>query len=72
MGLVTPNGDGLSGLVLGKPDVQIFTANGTWTKPALATRVYIEVIGGGGGGGNSGTAGAGGDGARGEVRIWAW
>lgn len=37
--------------------VQVFTANGTWTKPAGLTRVRIRVIGpGGGGGGASGAA----------------
>jgi hypothetical protein len=34
-------------------DFQRFTANGTWTRPAGATIVMIEVIGAGGGGGAS-------------------
>jgi hypothetical protein len=33
-------------------DVQTFSANGTWTKPAGAKVVYVEIWGGGGGGGS--------------------
>lgn len=48
------------------PDVQVFTAGGTWNKPAGGKYIVIEVVGGGGGGGGSsttdGTSGAGGGG----------
>ena len=38
-------------------DVQIFTANGTWTKPSYVSLAYVEVTGGGaGGGGGRGVA----------------
>lgn len=39
------------------PDIQVFTANGTWTKPTGATSVTATVIGAGSGGG-SGRRGA--------------
>src|ERR1044072_5014028 len=35
-----------------KPDVQIFTTNGIWTKPVNASVVKIVCIGDGGGGGS--------------------
>ncbi len=38
-------------------DIQVFTSDGTWTKPAGAKSVHVQLIGGGGGGG-SGRKGA--------------
>ena len=74
MGLVTANTVGLSGIVAPKPDVQIFTTSGTWTKPPGCSRVYMEIVGGGGGGGagsrNAGNdSGAGGGGGGAFVRA---
>ena len=48
-------GDGsqLSGIVAdsGLASVQVFTSNGTWTRPSGITKVKVIVTGGGGGGG---------------------
>lgn len=34
-----------------RPNIQVFTASGTWTKPAGAKHVRVRLVGGGGGGG---------------------
>ena len=36
----------------GQVQTEVFTAPGTWTKPASATQVRVTVVSGGGGGGN--------------------
>lgn len=58
-------------------DIQTFTGNGTWTKPAGASRVFVQLVGSGGGGGGgarvaSGTACSGGaaGGAGAYVEQW--
>jgi hypothetical protein len=40
----------------GQFQTQLFTAPGTWTKPASCTQVRVTVVGGGGGGGGSPTS----------------
>ena len=52
---VYPAGDGTALTGIAKTnDVQLFTANGTWTKPTGAKTVVVECIGGGGSGGGGG------------------
>lgn len=47
------------------PTVQVFTANGTWTKPAGLQKAWVRVWGSGGGGGSSGATVADGGGGGG-------
>jgi hypothetical protein len=44
----------------GQFQTELFTAPGTWTKPASCTQVRVTVVGGGGGGGPTTTSGLGG------------
>ena len=46
-GTLTASG-GFPGIVSGQLKTEIFTAPGTWTKPATATQVKVLVVGGGG------------------------
>ena len=53
--------------------MQVFTADGTWTKPAGVTAVYVIVTGAGGGGGGRGSGAGdagGGGGAGGTANKW--
>ncbi|MFI0718930.1 hypothetical protein [Streptomyces sp. NPDC021224] len=45
-------------IIPGTPQVDVFTASGTWTKPAGALWVVVEVVGGGGGSGGCAATGA--------------
>lgn len=56
------------------PNLQVFTASGTWTRPAGITRVLVLAIGGGGGGGGcasppGGSIAGGGGGAGGALAL---
>ena len=62
----------MSGLIGKTPTIEVFTSNGTWTKPNNITTVAIQLIGAGGGGGAGGksvTAGGGGGGG-GAIQNW--
>jgi hypothetical protein len=76
--LTWPNTNGTIALTGQLTDTQIFTANGTWTKPAGAKLIHYFIVAGGGGGAsgrrdttaNNGGGGAGGCG--GSVNVgWA-
>jgi hypothetical protein len=73
--LTVPNASGTLALTSSLTDTQIFTANGTWTKPAGAKMVHYLLIGGGGGGGagrrslQNNTLGGGGGGAGGGITV---
>lgn len=47
------------GIIFGQIDRQIFTSSGTWTRPANAIRVFVQVQAAGGGSGGVASTGAG-------------
>ena len=51
------DGSGLAFQDAGLISVQVFTSNGTWTRPTGITRVRVQLVGGGGGGTGHGEAG---------------
>lgn len=53
----------------GLQSMQVFTAGGTWTKPAGITKVKVTVVGGGGGSGGSNNVDAGYGGGAGGAAI---
>ena len=65
-----------AGTYFANPTIQVFTASGTWTKPAGLKYIIVEGVGGGGGGGSSGntngnTGGGGGGGGYSLKRVLA-
>ena len=56
---------GLSGLF----DVEVFTSDGTWTKPPGVKKVFVRVLAGGGGGCGGGSDQSGGGGGAGGAYI---
>jgi len=73
--LTWPNASGTIATTAQLTDTQVFTANGTWTKPAGAKLVHYFIVAGGGGGGSGSrrdsvtNAGGGSGGAGGSVSV---
>lgn len=53
----------------GQPNMQVFTSNGAWTKPAAVSKIIALVWGGGGGGGGGGSGQQGAGGGAGAFGI---
>ncbi len=59
------SGTTISGQTYVPNNIQVFTANGTWTKPSNISKVYVKVWGAGGNGGSADSSGHGGGGGGG-------